>query len=291
MAELRRRILAGDIGKVLSIQFTETLDRFHGADYFRRWHRFMENSAGLMVHKASHHFDIINWLADSLPVTATGQGRLSFYGAKGPFRGTRCSDCPHTADCPFYADVFKSERNQILYKAPEVLDGYFRDGCVFDSRINIPDTVAATISYENDVIASYALIAYASYESMRIAVEGTKGRLEYFKRYGTSWAVGHAGKENEVSLANDGEDVDDSRQFMFFLPHEESIEHVPEIKVAGGHGGSDPQLREFLFGDVAHEDPLNQKAPLEDGIQAVLVGLAINESIADGGMAVSVQGS
>ena len=78
MLELRRRIQAGDIGKVLSIQFTETLDRFHGADYFRRWHRFMDNSAGLMVHKASHHFDIINWLADSLPITVTGQGRLSF---------------------------------------------------------------------------------------------------------------------------------------------------------------------------------------------------------------------
>jgi predicted dehydrogenase len=291
MVEMRRRILAGDIGRVLSIQFTETLDRYHGADYFRRWHRFMENSAGLMVHKASHHFDVINWLADARPVTVTGQGRLSFYGANGPFRGTRCSDCAHTAGCPFYADVFQSERNRILYREPEAADGYFRDGCVFDSRINIPDTVAATIAYENDVIASYSLIAYASYESMRIAVEGTEGRLEFFKRYGTSWAVGHAGKEAAVSLANDGEDADDSRQFLFFRPHENRIESIPEIKATGGHGGSDPQLREFLFGDAEQEDPWNQKAPLEDGIQAVLVGLAVNESIAAGGAPAAVQGA
>ncbi|HUX20044.1 MAG TPA: Gfo/Idh/MocA family oxidoreductase, partial [Spirochaetia bacterium] len=33
--EIRR----GTIGKVLHIEFSELLDRAHGADYFRRWHR------------------------------------------------------------------------------------------------------------------------------------------------------------------------------------------------------------------------------------------------------------
>jgi len=34
----------------------------HGAKYFRRWHAQMENSGGLLVHKATHHFDLVNWL-------------------------------------------------------------------------------------------------------------------------------------------------------------------------------------------------------------------------------------
>ena len=37
------------------------LDTRHGADYFRRWHRNKNNSGGLMVHKATHHFDLVNW--------------------------------------------------------------------------------------------------------------------------------------------------------------------------------------------------------------------------------------
>ncbi|MBT3374297.1 MAG: Gfo/Idh/MocA family oxidoreductase [Lentisphaerae bacterium] len=289
LEELKRRLVAGDIGDVLHIQFTETLDRFHGADYFRRWHRFMDNSAGLMVHKASHHFDVMNWFADSRPKTVTGQGCLAYYGRMGPRRGERCSTCPHADTCNFYADVFKSERNVLLYKEPEVADGYFRDSCVFDERIDIPDTIAATMTYDNGVVASYSLIAYASYESMRIGVEGTKGRLEVYHRYGTSWAVGHKGNEANASLANDGTDADDRRQFFFVLPHENHVEMIPKRKVTGGHGGADPKLREFLFGDTVHDDPLSQKAPLEDGIQAVLVGLSVNESIARNGQPIEVQ--
>ena len=285
---LKQLLLDGAIGDVLHIQFTETLDRYHGADYFRRWHRFMANSAGLMVHKASHHFDIINWLADSRADTVTAQGRLAFYGRNGAYSGERCSTCDHAAECPFFADVFKNERNCLLYREPEVLDGYFRDGCVFDPRIDIPDTVAATIRFENEVIACYSLIAYASYESMRLSVEGTKGRLEVYHRYGTSWAVGHPGNDGMADLANDGTDVDDRRQFFHYLPHEGKVKVIPERHVTGGHGGADPKLRAFLFGDAAGDDPLTQKAPLEEGIQAVLVGLSINESMAAGGSPVRV---
>ena len=289
LEDFKRLLLDGAVGQVLSMQFTETLDRHHGADYFRRWHRFMDNSAGLMVHKASHHFDVLNWFAASRAATVTAQGRLAFYGRNGIRRGPRCSACPHAAQCEFYADVFRNERTRLLYKVPETVDGYFRDGCVFDERINIPDTVAATIAYDNGIIASYSLIAYASYESMRLAVEGTRGRMELYKRYGTSWAVGHPGSQANASLANDGADADDRRQFLWFRPPEQRPQIIAERLLTGGHGGSDPKLRAFLFTDAGQDDPLGLKAPLEDGIQAVLVGLSVNASLAAGGMPIRVQ--
>ena len=294
LEDFKRLLQEGAVGRVLSMQFTETLDRHHGADYFRRWHRFMDNSSGLMVHKASHHFDVLNWFAASRTATVTAQGRLAFYGRNGARRGPRCSTCPHGAQCEFYADVFRNERTRLLYQGPEVVDGYFRDGCVFDERINIPDTMAATIAYENGIIASYSLIAYASYESMRLAVEGTRGRLELYQRYGTSWAVGHPGSQADASLAdaslaNDGRDLDDRRQFLWFLPPEPRPRLIPERKVTGGHGGSDPKLRAFLFTEAGQDDPLGLKAPLEDGIQAVLVGVSMNASMAAGGMPIRVQ--
>lgn len=31
----------------------------------RRWHREKQNSGGLLVHKATHHFDLVNWWIDA----------------------------------------------------------------------------------------------------------------------------------------------------------------------------------------------------------------------------------
>lgn len=287
MVPFKQMLLEGAIGEVKHIQFTETLDRFHGADYFRRWHRFYDNTGSLLIHKSSHHFDLINWFANSRPAIVTGQGSLAYYGKNGPFRGERCSTCPHAGKCELYADVFTSERTRLLYQDAESFDGYFRDGCVFDARIDIPDTYAATISYANGIISSYSLIAYGSYESMHIAAEGSKGRLEYLKRYGTSWAVGHQGGA-KASLANDGADDDDSRTFIKLTEKGKKVEHIPVIKAEGGHGGADPRLREALFWD-AGADPLGQRAPLEEGIQAVLLGVSVMDCIKAGGKAIDVQ--
>jgi len=286
---LKEQLLNGTIGRVLSINFTETLDRYHGADYFRRWHRQMANSAGLMVHKASHHFDAINWLADSRPRTVTAQGRLAYYGKNGEIRGERCSTCAHAKRCPHFADVFSDPRMVTMYRDPESVDGYRRDGCVFDPEIDIPDTVSASISYDNGVIAGYNLIAYASYESMRIAIEGTLGRLEMYHRYGTGWAVGHESEPKGESIANDVKDAEDLQEMKLYLPRQRLVRSIVAPPREGGHGGSDPKLRQFLFGERELPDPLHQKAPLEEGIQAVLVGLAANASMAQGGQPVDVQ--
>lgn len=63
-------ISSGKIGNVKSVHFEWLLvssrvqsderradlqDTVHGADYFRRWHRYKDRSGGLMVHKSSHH--------------------------------------------------------------------------------------------------------------------------------------------------------------------------------------------------------------------------------------------
>lgn len=285
---MKQRILAGDIGDVLSIQFTETLDREHGADYFRRWHGRMANSGGLLIHKSSHHFDIINWLADSLPETVTAQGRLAFYGHNGPFHGPRCSACPHANKCDFYTDIFSSHYYDELYRQAESEDGYFRDGCVFDPEIDIQDTMSVSIRYDNDVIAGYNLIAYASYESMRIAVEGTRGRLELYHTYGGDWSQQQdEGEDAAAALVNDS-GTHGEKFLRLYDPLNKELTDITAPAATGGHGGADPKLRRYLFADGAADDPLNQRAPLEEGIQAVLVGLAANASIATNGQPISI---
>ena len=72
---LKQLLLEKAIGDVISVDFHEYLDTSHGADYFRRWHRLNENSGTLLCHKASHHFDQVNWWLDSRPVEVAPSAR------------------------------------------------------------------------------------------------------------------------------------------------------------------------------------------------------------------------
>ncbi len=127
-------IRSGAIGKVLNVDFEWFLDRRHGADYFRRWHRRMENSGGLLVHKSTHHFDLINWWLDDEPQEVFGLGSLQFYGPTRAERGERCSTCEYAKTCEFFVDFANKPDMKALYFDAEQNDGYFRDRCVFQRR-------------------------------------------------------------------------------------------------------------------------------------------------------------
>ena len=281
MIKIKELIDSGKIGKLLTIDFRETLDRNHGADYFRRWHGRKENSGGLLIHKASHHFDIINWFADSKVKLLNARGSVSFYGKNGPYRSKRCLGCEHAKECVFYFDIKANESANTLYHIPETEDGYFRDGCLFDEKITTEDNAAVIYNYENGVLANYSLNAFASYEGMLICFEGTKGRLEFESAKSTQWAMG--------SNVIHGQEKSHGSKLTFLHP----IEGVSEIEVAkaeGSHGGSDPALRKDFFVNFLKEKKnYPNMAGSDEGLQAVLVGAAANLSIAENSRTIDVQ--
>jgi predicted dehydrogenase len=287
VARARELIGGGRLGHVTNMQYHETLDRCHGADYFRRWHRVKANSGGLLVHKASHHFDVLNFFAGANPavraapagsaverpewVNATGS--LRFYGANGPFRGPRCSRCEHADRCDFHVDLTRRDTYRKLYFEAEGEDDYFRDGCVFDESIDIEDQMYVLLRYGSGLEVSYTLTAYCPYESERIVVEGTEGRLEYVQTKSTGWAMGSQHLPGIETIA--------SESLKLYRP-DEGIEEISLERGEGGHGGADPQLRRDFFGRDWCETPNEQMASVEEAAQAVLVGAAANESIATG---------
>src|SRR5690606_1207728 len=101
-AKLKSLLLEGAIGTLTSVDFHWYLDNSHGADYFRRWHAYVENSGSLFVHKATHHFDLLNWYIAGDPESVSAFGELRQYGKAGPFRGPRCRICPHAQECPYF---------------------------------------------------------------------------------------------------------------------------------------------------------------------------------------------
>lgn len=253
------------IGKIQTIHFEWMLDQAHGADYFRRWHREKKNSGGLAVHKATHHFDLVNWLVESKPHHVYANGALKFYGSKNStFNGEHCRVCDHKTVCPFFKDYANEPEIQGMYYEGEHLDGYYRDGCVFSPVIDIEDTISALVVYENGVDLSYKLVAYSPYEGYRMTITGSKGRLEAEDFHGLIGPFAH--------------------QQIYHLVHydQQGIQRNIEVPVqSGSHGGGDDRMMEMIFSQEFMADPLGHMADSEQGFHAAYIGMAINKSIAE----------
>ncbi|MDR2811252.1 MAG: Gfo/Idh/MocA family oxidoreductase [Tannerellaceae bacterium] len=261
-AKIWELLRAGEIGDITSVDFHWYLDTSHGADYFRRWHRLVENSGSLWVHKASHHFDLLNWWIDSEPESVYALGELNHYGKNGNIRAENCRTCPQSKSCKFYFDILRNNYYKQLYVDNEKYDGYLRDGCVFKNDINIFDKMAATIRYANSVQVSYSLTAYSPYEGYRIAFNGTKGRID-------AWI--------EESRPVRDVNYDEIVVFKNFSKRE----YIQIPFGTSGHGGGDQLLKDQIFlSNIA--DPYKQCADIRDGVFACLVGIAARKSIAAG---------
>lgn len=270
---IARLLRQGAIGQVLSAEFVEYLDTSHGADYFRRWHRRKENSGGLLVHKASHHFDQLNWWLGDDPVRVYADGGLRYYGPTRIERGERCRTCSYYGECPFYLDIEADDHLRAMYLETESADNYWRDRCVFASEIDIEDALALVIRYQGGATVTYSLCAFAPYEGQRIGFSGTLGRLEVdlVDRY---HGPDDQGTLREYAL---GTSAVVRVSPLFGRPFEVPIEQRNE----GGHGGADARIRNHLFRPEA-EDPLAQRADARAGALSALVGIAGNRSLATG---------
>src|SRR5262245_46189221 len=183
--KVKELLASGVIGHIKSVHFEWLLDTKHGADYFRRWHRDKRNSGGLMVHKSTHHFDLINWWINSIPKTVFAFGDLVYYGraaaeSRNEQRGyDRCHGENVPKDDPFAIYLERDDTMRELYLNAEKDDGYIRDRCVFADGISIEDDMAVLVKYRSGTTMSYHLTAYSPWEGLRVNFNGTKGRLEY----------------------------------------------------------------------------------------------------------------
>lgn len=278
-SKVKELIQSGVIGDVLSVHFEWLLDTTHGADYFRRWHRDKANSGGLMVHKSTHHFDLVNWWLDSTPEVVFGLGKLGFYGkANGQARGDyrpyyRATDDPAAKGDPFALDLRARKSHEGLYLKAEKEDGYIRDQNVFGDGINIEDTMNLAVRYRNGAQLSYSLTAYSPWEGYRIAFNGTRGRIELDEM-----------EQSYISAGNShiGDGLSHSQRLMVF-PHFAKPYHAAFDEAKGGHGGGDLLMLDELFGSKKRKpDPLKRAAGHLDGARSILTGIAANESFATG---------
>ncbi|TDF99178.1 Gfo/Idh/MocA family protein [Paenibacillus piri] len=275
--KIRELIADGVIGDVNSVHFEWLLNTKHGADYFRRWHRDKRNSGGLLVHKSTHHFDLVNFWLGTQPATVFALGDLMFYGRENAEkRGetkfySRAHGSEYAKNDPFALHLEENDQLKAMYLDAEHEDGYYRDQSVFGDGINIEDTMGVMVKYRSNAILTYNLYAYAPWEGFRVSFNGTKGRIEMNV---VEQSYVNSGGEQGLEGAVVGKKI--IVHPLFDKPYEVEVEES-----AGGHGGGDPVLLNDLFGERT-PDRFNRAASHVDGAMSILTGIAGNRSLRTG---------
>ena len=277
--KIKELLINNTIGKITSVDFNWYLNTYHGASYFRRWHGYKDKGGSLWVHKATHHFDLLNWWIDSDPDEVFALGDLEHYGKNGPFRGFNCRSCEFKSKCDYYLDITKDKLLMDLYVNNEKYDGYIRDKCLFREDIDIYDKMSAQIKYANNVSVNYSLTTYSPFEGWRIAFNGTEGRIEasldipYYKKETINQEELHVKEMDQNAV----EEIYTEPIIVHRLWEKHDTITVEMEKE--GHGGGDSRLLNKIFVTPDINDQFDRSAGIRDGLMSILIGIAARNSI------------
>lgn len=276
--KIKEMILEGKIGRITSVDLNWYIDTFHGSSYFQRWNRMREFSGGLSIHKCSHHFDLINWWLDQKPVEVFAFGALNYFGPGGEHNPQKteerrfCGSCDVKQDCAYYrrwnarsGDLTVKDDHLGSVKSARELQpytGYRPDMCIFDKEIAIEDTYAATVKYSAGALLSYSINFSLPYEGYRLAINGTKGRIET-QEY-------HAPSRIPFPIP---------QQTVDYYPLFGAKEIVYVVRREGTHGGGDPVIQEDMFMGVDPNRPYPILSGSTDGAYSIAAGEAVWRSV------------
>ena len=271
---IKELMLEGRVGRVTSVDLNWYIDTRHGSSYFMRWNRLRASSGGLSVHKCCHHFDLVNWWVDQTPESVYALGALNYYGPESEHNpekedGRHCAGCPVREKCPYV--MRWSTRTDVLghgsgeSAADTRYTGYSPDACIYDSEIDVEDTYVAAVRYSGGAFLSYSALFSCPYEGYRLAINGTRGRLESQEYH----APGRVPFPVPV-------------QTIDYFPLFGSKETIHVVHSEGGHGGGDPLLLEDLFLGRDPQRPYSILAGASAGSYAVAIGEAVWRSAKEG---------
>jgi predicted dehydrogenase len=241
-ATVRRLIEEGAVGDILTVQ----ADDFYngGRTYFRRWNRLISEGGGLWITKATHDFDLLNWLTgDARPLEVSAMAERSYYVPRAD-APKQCRDC--SLDCHD-----RAKGPDELMEIHERATGQPWDLCLYNADSETFDHGIATIRFERDIFATYTCSVVAGFSERRIRVSGTRGTID-----------GVLGGDTLTVRRRDPS----------------STEIVPVISGAGGHGGADGNVMKGFHAFVRHgAEP--RCRPAEAAV-SVCMGLAATQATA-----------
>lgn len=277
-AEIRKRVAAGEIGDIVTVNTTERVSYHHMASCFVRgkWNQKATSNPMLMA-KCCHDLDLIAWMKSGVrPVKVASFGCLMHfrpeYAPDGS--GTRCTvDCRIERDCPYSARKHFLEQNlwgTYAWHSLEYLGNPTEEDKLKSLSTDNPHG-RCVWKCDNDVVDHQSLIAHFA-DGCVAAHTLTTGTAKPCR---TIHLVGTAG-EIEGSV-EDGKFV---IRYPDARPGCEFTETPVDLNVSMDmHGGGDLRLVGDFLAVVRGEKPSLSTTQLEDSVYGHLIGFAADEAM------------
>jgi hypothetical protein len=209
---IKQIVASRDYGLVRNIRLVENVGHWHFAHSYVRgnWRR-REESAPIVLTKASHDLDIIAWLLETdRPAFVSSFGSLEYFTEANapPEAAERCVECPLEGTCLYSARRFyvhdepgwpydvlgpdAAGRRHSIENGP-----YGR--CVWKSDNDVCDNQVVNIQFESGVHASFGLYGLTSDNTRRIAILMDRAELVGDLRHGRLEIHEFTGRQNEVA--------------------------------------------------------------------------------------------
>ncbi|MCQ6557612.1 Gfo/Idh/MocA family protein [Paenibacillus mendelii] len=264
--KIKELLVKGKIGRLMTVQLNEYVGYWHQAHSFVRgnWRSSAESSPMILA-KACHDMDIIQWLIDAECRYVSSFGSLSHFRSDNAPAGApaRCLDgCPVSDSCAYYApkqyltdhigwptsvistDLSYEGRVKALEEGP-----YGR--CVYHCDNDVVDHQVVNFEFANEVAAVFTMSAFSRDGGRFIQLTGTEGEIRaamdknelILKRFDT-------GEEQLITLRNP----------------------------AGNHGGGDTNLMRDFIRLVRSGGSEKGLTSAENSIQSHLLAFAAEAS-------------
>ncbi len=186
--KLRELIAAGRIGRIISMEFNETLHFNHGGYIHGDWRRLREYAGTHLLEKCCHDIDLANWMTGSRPRRVASFGGNDFF----------------TPDNAHHAErVGRREKDGCLaysgWGGPIDLDPFLSDKDIVDNQV-------AIIAYESGARATFHTNCNAGIPERRMYILGTEGAIRADVIAGTIQLqrIGWESKIEDVSTDSSG---------------------------------------------------------------------------------------
>ena len=283
--KVKRVIDSGDIGKIISIDWTEQVAYWHQAHSFVRgnWRNDNETSP-MIMQKCCHDLDLLQYYANSKCEYLYSFGDLAFFNRANQPEGAadRCQDCKYIDTCPYSAerlyvkqfidigrvtgwpfdvvDLTRPITDESLRKAYQS-NQYGR--CVFACDNNVVDNQSVFIQFENGIKANLVMNGFTGYAGRKVVIHGTHGEIEMDENRDML----------KISIFGEEKDVYDVRKSEAL-----SIKDIVnnDLRDEFGHGGGDQMLIMDFY--KALVDGGDAQTTLEKSIESHLMALAAEKS-------------
>ncbi len=255
---IKERILAGEIGDIISINMSEHVSYHHASTSYVRgkWGNSDVCKTPMLLAKCCHDMDIMMWLmGDIKPKTVSSCGSIFQYKPEmaPEGAGTKCLvDCPHVNTCLYSAkriyidnpdrwefyvwSALEDMENATIEDKINLLKGDSPYGkCIYKSGNNVVDHQSVMVNFENGATGTHNMIGGASRPLRRIEIVGTKG--EIFGEF----------EHNDIHVLKINPDP--GKEF------DEEIIDLSAFCEGGGHGGGDLGLAEDFVNFIRGEKP------------------------------------